>query len=166
VAVDWLNERAGERQQTQGHIARTVEAPRGASTCINELMTKQHISAELKKFIKDQIQTAPKLEVLLLLHRQQAKSFDVQEVADELGFDSDTAREQLNALQTLELVKANAEESTFRYRPVNSELSSMVDQLAIAYRKQRVPILSAILAEDPTKHRRFVEAFKLVRTND
>lgn len=129
-------------------------------------MTKQHISAELKKFIKDQIQTAPKLEVLLLLHRRQSKSFAVGEVADELGFDSDTAREQLNALQTLNLVQANADKSKYRYQPVNAALSSMVDHLAIAYRKQRVPILSAILAEDPTKHRRFVEAFKLARTND
>jgi hypothetical protein len=166
VAVDWLNEQAGERQHTRGHIARTVEAPRGASTCINESMTKQHISAELKKFIKEHIQTAPKLEVLLLLHRRQSKSFAVGEVADELGFDIETAREQLNALQTLELVQSSADKSKYWFHPVNAELWSMVDQLAMAYRKQRVPILSAILAEDPTKHRRFVEAFKLARTND
>jgi hypothetical protein len=42
----------------------------------------------------------------------------------------------------------------------------MVDHLAVAYRKQRVPILSAILGEDPNKIRRFVEAFKLARGND
>ena len=129
-------------------------------------MTKQHISAELKKFIKEHIQTAPKLEVLLLLHGRQSKSFSVEEVADELGFDSDTALEQLNALQALDLVRANADKTQYRFHPVNSELSSLVDRLAIAYRKQRVSILSAILAEDANKHRRFVEAFKLVRTND
>jgi len=129
-------------------------------------MTKQHISAELRKFIKEHIQTAPKLEVLLLLHRRRDKTFAVEEVANELGFDIDTAREQLNALRALELVQAGADETKYWFHPVNAELSSMVDQLAIAYRKQRVPILSAILAEDPTKHRRFVEAFKLARTND
>ena len=129
-------------------------------------MIKQHISADLKRFIKEQIQTAPKLEVLLLLHRQQSRSFAVGEVANELGFDIDTAREHLTALQTAGLIASSRDQSTYRYHPLNSTLGSMVDQLAVAYSKQRVPILSAILAEEPNKHRRFVEAFKLTRIND
>ena len=129
-------------------------------------MTRQHISADLKRFIKEQIQSAPKLEVLLLLHRQQSRSLAIGEVANELNFEADTAREQLTALQTLGLVESNPDRSRYRYHPTNSTLRSMVDRLAIAYRKQRVCILSTILAEDPTKHRRFVEAFKLARGND
>jgi predicted transcriptional regulator len=129
-------------------------------------MIKQHISADLKRFIKEQIQTAPKLEVLLLLHRQPSRSFAVEEVANELGFDIDTAQEQLAALQNVGLIKSNPDQSRYRYYPVDSAVGSMVDQLATAYSKQRVPILSAILAEAPDKHRSFVEAFKLVRTND
>ena len=129
-------------------------------------MARQHISAALKKFIKEQIQTAPKLEVLLLLHRQQSRSFAVGEVANELGFEIETAHEQLTTLQIVGLVESDPDQSRYRYCPVNSMLGSMVDQLAIAYRKQRVSILSAILAEDPNKHRRFVEAFKLARSND
>lgn len=129
-------------------------------------MTKQKISAGLKKFIKEQIQTAPKLEVLLLLHCQQSRSFTVEEVADELGFDIDTAHEQLTALQTRGLIESTADNATYHYHPADSTLASTVDRLAVAYRKQRVSILSAILAEEPDKHRRFVEAFKLVRSND
>jgi len=129
-------------------------------------MTRQHISADLKRFIKEQIQTAPKLEVLLLLHRQQSRSLAVGEVANELNFETDTAREQLTALQMLGLVESSPDESRYRYHPVNSSLASRVDRLAVAYRRQRVPILSAILAEDPNKVRRFVEAFKLARSND
>lgn len=129
-------------------------------------MTRHHISADLKRFIKEQIQTAPKLEVLLLLHRQRSRSFAACEVANELGFENDTALDQLTALQTLGLVESTADNSRFRYHPATSVQRSIVDQLAIAYRKQRVPILSAILAEDPNKVRRFVEAFKLARCND
>src|ERR1700752_3429156 len=132
----------------------------------HEAMTRQHISADLKRFIKEQIQSAPKLEVLLLLHRQQSRSLAIGEVANELNFEADTAREQLTALQTLGLVESNPDRSRYRYHPTNSTLRSMVDRLAIAYRKQRVCILSTILAEDPTKHRRVVEAFKLARGND
>ena len=127
---------------------------------------QQHISADLKKFIKEQIQTAPKLEVLLLLHRQQSRSLAVGEVANALDFDTDTANEQLTALQTLGLVESDFDKSRYRYHPVNPALGSMVDRLATVYRKQRVCILSTILTEDPNKHQRFVEAFKLARSND
>ena len=127
-------------------------------------MAKQQLSGDLKRFIKEQIQTAPKLEVLLLFHRHQSRSFAVTDVANELGFEVDAAHEQLTALQTLGLLESNPEQSSYRYRPVSSSLGSMVDRLAIAYRKQRVWILSAILAEEPDKHRRFVEAFKLARS--
>ena len=129
-------------------------------------MAKQTISANLKKFIKEQIQTAPKLEVLLLLHREQARWFAVAEVATELGFENDDAEDQLTALETIGLVKSTGQKSKFRYHPADAALASMVDSLAIAYPKQRVPILSAILAEEPHKVRRFVEAFRLARSND
>jgi predicted transcriptional regulator of viral defense system len=128
-------------------------------------MVKQQISEGIKKFIREQIQTVPKLEVLLLLHREQARAFTLAEVANELGLETDTAWEQLAALEAIGLVE-NFDKSNYRYHPANSKLRSIVDRLAIAYPKQRVPILSAILAEEPNKVRRFVEAFKCARSND
>src|SRR5687767_7036852 len=43
-------------------------------------MSKPHISEELKTFIKDKIQTVLRLEVLLLLHDQQFRSFTADEI--------------------------------------------------------------------------------------
>ena len=130
------------------------------------VMAKQQISEGVKTFIREQIQTVPKLEVLLLLHREQSRPFTLAEVANELGFENDTAQEQLASLEAIGLIETNKDKSKYRYHPVNPTLGSIVDRLAIAYPKQRVPILSAILAEDPNKVRRFVEAFKLTRSND
>lgn len=128
-------------------------------------MTKQQISADLKKFIKEQIQTAPRLEVLLLFHGQPSRSLTVGDVANELGFDLDTTHEQLTSLQTLGLIEATFDKPRYRYHPATSALASTIDRLAIAYRKQRVCILSTILAED-LDNRRFVEAFRnIVRRN-
>lgn len=129
-------------------------------------MFKQQISESVKRFVREQIQTVPKLEVLLLLHREQSRSFSPAEVANELGLESDTALEQLVALETIGLIETNSNKSNYQYHPANKKLGSIVDRLAIAYPKQRVPILSAILAEEPHKVRRFVEAFKCVRSND
>ena len=129
-------------------------------------MAKQQISEGVKRFIREQIQTVPKLEVLLLLHREPSRSFSLAEVANELGFEYDMAREQLTALERIGLIETNFEKSKFRYHPANKTLSSIVNRLAVAYPKQRVPILSAILAEEPNKVRRFIEAFKCTRSND
>ena len=119
----------------------------------------------MRRFIREQIQTVPRLEVLLLLHREQSRPFTVTEVANELGFENETAREQLTALEAIGLIETTFE-SQYRYHPTNKTLESIINRLAVAYQNQRVPILSAILAEEPNKVRRFVEAFKCARGND
>ena len=130
-------------------------------------MTKQHISQGLKKFIKEKIQTVLRLEVLLLLHHQQTRSFTVAEVANELGFEIEDVNGQLSALETIGVVvESNPDKHKYRYQPVNEALRSMVDQLAVGYSKQRVPILSVILAEHTDRTRLFAEAFRIIRQND
>lgn len=130
-------------------------------------MAKQHISQGLKKFIKEKIQTVLRLEVLLLLHHQQTRSFTVAEVANELGFEKEDVNGQLTALETIGVVvESNPDKHRYRYQPVNEALRSMVDQLAVGYSKQRVPILSVILAEHTDRPRLFAEAFRIIRQND
>lgn len=130
-------------------------------------MAEQHISQGLKKFIKEKIQTVLRLEVLLLLHHQQTRSFTVAEVANELGFEIEDVNGQLAALETIGVVvESNPDKHKYRYQPVNEALRSMVDQLAVGYSKQRVPILSVILAEHTDRTRLFAEAFRIIRQND
>src|ERR1041384_15921 len=118
-------------------------------------MTKQHISEGLKTFIREKIQTVLRLEVLLLLHCQQNRSFTVAEVANELNLEKETARDQLTALEAVGVVVySNADKPRYRYEPVNASLRSMVEQLAAGYSRQRVPILSAILSKHSDRTRR------------
>ena len=127
-------------------------------------MTKQHISQGLKKFIKEKIQTVLRLEILLLLHHQQTRSFTVAEVANELGFEKEDVNGQLTALETIGVVvESNLDKHKYRYQPVNEALRIMVDQLAVGYSSQRVPILSVILAEHTDRTRLFAEAFRIIR---
>jgi len=130
-------------------------------------MNKQHISESLKVFIREKIQTVLRLEVLLLLHCQQNRSFTVAEVANELNLEKETARDQLTALEAVGVVVySNADKPRYRYEPVNASLRSMVEQLAAGYSRQRVPILSAILSKHSDRTRRFAEAFQIIRRND
>lgn len=130
-------------------------------------MAKQHLSEDLKKFIKEKIQTVLRLEVLLLLHQQQYRSFTAAEVANELGFEKDDTMDQLTALESVGVVvHSNPDKPKYSYHPLDATLSSLVEQLAAGYSKQRVPILSVILADHPDRTRLFAEAFKIIRTND
>lgn len=126
-------------------------------------MTRLNISQQLKKFIKEQIHSVCRLEVLLLFHRNQSRSFTASEVAIELGIELDVTQRQLSKLVSAELLATTTGiTSKYSYDPVDEEAASMVDQLAVAYAKQRIPILSLILAEHPDRIRGFAEAFRVI----
>lgn len=127
-------------------------------------MHREHISEGLKNFIRKEIQTCFRLEVLLFLHRRRPKSASIEEVANELGFEHDIAQEQLAALGEIGILTSE-DEFNYRYAPANERVGAMVTELAQAYPTQRVPILSLLLSERPDKIRVFAEAIKLLRQN-
>jgi predicted ArsR family transcriptional regulator len=130
-------------------------------------MAKQYISEDLKSFIKEKIQSVLRLEVLLLLHQQQPRSFTAAEVANELGFEKEAAKDQLTALEAIGVVvQSRTDKPRYRYHPLNATLGSMVEQLSVSYSKQRVSILSVILADHPDRIRLFAEAFRIIRRTD
>ncbi len=129
-------------------------------------MVRQHISSGLKSFVKTQIQSVFRLEVLLLLHGVPTRSFTTDEVTNALGFEPEVAHEQLEALAANGLLsRSGDDELRYRYDPIDEQEANMVDELAVAYSRQRVPILSLILAEHSDRIRRFAEAFRVIRGN-
>jgi len=130
-------------------------------------MSKQILSEGLKRFIKEKIQTVLRMEVLLLLHQQQSRSFTAAEVANELGVEKEAAKDQLTTLQALGVVvQSKTDKPKYRYHPLDATLGSMVEQLAVGYSAQPVPILSVILADHPDRIRLFAEAFRIIRRNN
>lgn len=130
-------------------------------------MDKQYISDNLKAFIKEQIQTVFRLEVLLLLHSEQSRSFTPADVALQLGFEKDVAQDQLRSLATLGLlVESNTNEAKYSYQPANVGIGSMVDELAVTYSERRVPVLSLFLNDCSDRTRVFAEAFRLIKGTD
>jgi predicted transcriptional regulator len=130
-------------------------------------MPKQPISEGLKIFIKQNIQTVLRLEVLLLLHHQQPRSFTAAEVANELGFEKQEAQDQLTVLEAIGVVvESTLDKPKFSYHPVNAQLGALVEQLAVGYSEQRVPILSMLLANQAERPRLFAEAFRIIRKHD
>ena len=131
------------------------------------MIRKQHISEALRRFLKEKIQTLLRLEVLLLLHEHQPRGFTAPEVATQLGFEKDTTAHEIGELEAIGVVvQSSTDKTKYRYHPLNATLGSVVNQLALAYSTQRVPILSIILAQHPDRVRLFAEAFRIIRRND
>ena len=129
--------------------------------------TKQHISEDLRRFIKEKIQTVLRLEVLLLLHGHQPSAFTAPEVANRLGFETDTTAHEIEELEAIGVVvQPNRDKTKYRYDPSSETLRSLIEQLALHYSKHRVPILSVMLADHPDRIRLFAEAFRIIRSND
>lgn len=125
-------------------------------------MTKQNLSEDLKRLIREKIQTVLRLEVLILLHRHKPRAFTVAEVADELGFEKETTAHELAALEASGLV-VQSKTFKYRYHPLDAALRTMVEHLASGYSRQRVPILSVMLTDHPDRARLFAEAFRIIR---
>ncbi len=128
---------------------------------------KQHISDRLRRFLKEKIQTVLRLEILLLLHHHQPRTFTASEVANRLGFENDITEYELGQLAAIgAIVQPNSDKTKYRYHPLSVTLGSLIEQLALHYSKHRIPILSVMLAEHPDKTRLFAEAFRIIRRNE
>ena len=129
-------------------------------------MTKQNLSQDIKRFIREKIQTFLRLEVLILLHRHQPRAFTVAEVADELGFEKETTAHELAALETSGLVaQSKTDKLKYQYQPLNASIGSLMEHLASGYSRQRVPILSVMFTDHPDRARLFAEAFRIIRSD-
>ena len=128
-------------------------------------MTKQNLSEDLKRLIREKIQTVLRLEVLILLHRHQPRAFTVAEVAGELGFEKETTAHELAALEASGLVESKKDTLKYRYHPLNASTGSLIEHLATGYSRQRVPILSVMLTDHPDRARLFAEAFRIIRSD-
>ena len=114
----------------------------------------------MKNFIFEHIDSVEALEILLLFHSNQAKSWSFAALASELRSNPNSAQSRSQVLRDLNIIREKAgSENEFYYDPSNQELASIVDELSQHYRIQRHKIFELIFS--PLKRARdFAEAFK------
>lgn len=130
-------------------------------------MARPQLSRELKEFITVHISSVVMLEILLLLHRDQAKPMTLSEIAGELGVEEQVADEQLSTLLSLELIgRSESDKHSYWFQISDHHTVRLVNDLASAYSKQRIPVLSLILTKRQNRIRLFAEAFRLIKGSD
>lgn len=119
-------------------------------------------SAEVQRFVAEHIDSAEKLEILLLLHRTVGKEWTAQEVSQAIYTVPASAIMRLEALVADGfLASTGGGDPRYSYAPKSEALRGQVDALAAEYQKDRVSVIKLIFARPPDPLQSFVDAFRL-----
>ena len=125
---------------------------------------RSELSNEIKEFIAEHVHSVLHLEVLLLVTQNKDKAWTPAAVGRELHLSPESAKVQLNALSNDLLISLDgAYEDRYRYNPSAQELNQILSQLATAYERQRVAVLTLIFAKRVDKVQLFKETFRLIK---
>jgi len=128
-----------------------------------ELMSDDHMAADLRRFILTSIESVPHMEALLLFHRKPHAEWTAAETARELFISENQTAELLDKLTDAGFlaVKVVADKRVFRYEPVSSRHRELVDRLAKLYSKELIAVTNLIHSKARTKILGFADAFKI-----
>lgn len=115
------------------------------------------ISKELRSFINKHIHSLEQLEILLLLRDHSEQTWDVQTICKQLALRPESVALRLADLDERGFIsRAVGDAPAYRYGTPNP----LIDELAAAYRAQRVSITTLIFSKPLDNVRSFAAAFK------
>ena len=125
-------------------------------------MSEVSLPPRVQRFIESHIDSVEKLEVLLLLRNQPARSWTAGGVAQELRIMEASAQGRLEDLCARSLVACEGgAPPTYRFAPAASEDSQAVTELASTYATRRVSVITFIFSRPTDRLRSFANAFRL-----
>lgn len=120
------------------------------------------VSPEIQRFVAEHIDSAEKLEILLLLQRSPEKQWTALEVSQAIYTVPASATMRLEALVAQGfLVSAGGADPRYSYGPRSDAMRIQVDSLAAAYQADRVSVIKLIFARPPDPVQSFADAFRL-----
>jgi hypothetical protein len=127
-------------------------------------MTQGTISEPVRAFVDQNIDSAELLETLLLVHSGGEREWTPEQVAQSIYTVPAGATRRLEQLVDMGLVASNgAMNPAYRFAPSTAALRGQVDDLAAAYKTNRVGVINLIYDRAADPLRSFSDAFKLRR---
>jgi predicted ArsR family transcriptional regulator len=125
-------------------------------------VTDASLPPRVQRFLESHIDSIEKLEVLLLLRNQPARTWTAGGVAQELRIMEASAQGRMEDLCARGLVSCEGgTPPTYRFAPTSSEDSQAVTELATTYATRRVSVISFIFSRPTDRLRSFANAFRL-----
>ena len=121
---------------------------------------------DVDHFLKDQIDTVPHLEALLLLWNSRPKPWSAQEMAKDLYLTPEAARDILDDLVRRRLIQpVSPGAQTYRYEPEPSQ-DQLMAALDSTYRRELIRITRLIHSKPSAAIRAFARAFRIKQDRD
>lgn len=125
-------------------------------------MSQVHIPEQVRAFVAQNIDSAELLETLLLVHSGGDREWTPEQVAQSIYTVPAGATRRLEQLVQMGLASSNgAMNPAYRFAPATAALRANVDELAAAYRVNRVGVINLIYERAADPLRSFSNAFKL-----
>ena len=125
-------------------------------------MSQAQIPESVRAFVAQHIDSAELLETLLLVHSGGEREWGPEEVARTIYTVPAGATRRLEQLVQMGLASSNgAMNPAYRFAPASAARRAQVDELAAAYRVNRVGVINLIYNRPPDPLRSFSDAFKL-----
>jgi predicted metal-dependent hydrolase len=128
-------------------------------------MSNYEISAEVKDFVFQYIDSVEQLEILLLLYSQAPKCWTSQEISDFLRSSPNSVEKRLSTLQAQKTVLESDEKGKYCYQRTEERIEKALRELNESYKVHKYKILEMIFSP-MKKSRDFADAFKLSTTKD
>ena len=121
------------------------------------------LPGDVQRFLNDHVQSVMQLEVLLRLRAAPDEVHSPMGLSRELGGSVDAAIACLRGLEATGLAAPSddPDELAYSYRPRDRGLAATVDQVADAYAKRKVAVVSEIFREPQDALRSFSDAFRI-----
>lgn len=118
------------------------------------------IPEEVLRFIRSTIKSVWTLDVLLMLRRGRARTWQIDELVRELRGNRTLVHDVLSVLAKAGLVETG-EDGTCRYRPATEEADALVAELERIYVERPLALIKEIVSAPNEKIQSFADAFKL-----
>ena len=123
-------------------------------------MTMEH-REDVDQFIKEEIDTVPHLEALLLTWRTRDRTWSVIEMAAAVYVPEDVAAEILRNLDEKELlVRVSGDELRYSYRSDSQVQDELITRVNAAYQRELIRISRMIHSKAPSGVREFARSFR------
>jgi hypothetical protein len=119
------------------------------------------------QFIKENLDTVPHLEALMLIWNSRPVGWTCEEVASRLYIASDEVTALLKDLVRLQVVSEAQDESLkYSYLPRSTEQDELMSQVDAVYRRDLVRVSNMIHSKASTSVREFARAFRFRKEQD
>jgi hypothetical protein len=119
------------------------------------------VPPEVVEFVTEKIDTVPELEALLIMSRDEARCWTIDELAARIYVSKETARAVLDVLLRRRFIAQAGDPQRFCFQPECAEDRLLISRLALAYSTSLIPLTTYVHGKTSAAIREFARAFEM-----